>query len=295
MINGINGIVNYFINEKDVNKAPAAELDPAITRVALDKVQSVYGAVRFSLSPLSKGLSWVKWYSGELPEPLRRCKDCVGNIKGVIPLCEFPKKVKAFKQTLYDWRETLASGATATSLGVKTSDVYVEGSGIAKRIASAVCFGRDMKLFTLSVRQLLILEYMGFIGTIGALITSAKKLYAHGKELADAELGSHRSIVSLMKLLANLCLFIISLSGIVLFAFEIASETVVLLLLSSVQFLLSLCSDYYKKHYVESEELPIEKGFLSAVQERLQEVAKSLQPYAKRCTIGPWSLSGREG
>ena len=154
-------------------------------------------------------------------------------------------------ETLTDLKNTLLEGIS-WELGAKTRDAYIETAGSISLMADSIELGKDAGLWTLSAGQILLLDLVGFMGSLSLFLSSCKKFLEHGHDFLFKEIGSPEFNFAVLKLAGKILLIAMSILGMATFATGGVSNRLVLLSLSTVTLLLSTVAKYYKRAHIKT-------------------------------------------
>lgn len=210
------------------------------------------GIKRLLYKPSKKILDWAHLFFHQCSLPLDECKSILGRTGKVFSIYKFPEKVQKSAKAVSEGFAALLEGRIF-DFGMKSADVYVSGTGVIGLVADGTSVCNDTGILSLSADQLLIIDTIGFLGSVALFVESLQGVVKHGKSCFDAKASAEQKKFAMMKVAVNVMMLGLSVLGMVAFLTGNVTDKLLLLSISTVVLLLSMCSYYYKKVYVSSE------------------------------------------
>lgn len=246
MVNSVFG--NYF---------KAAEEPPSLAGAIKQDFETPDGLWRLGVIPFSKMLSWADFFFDGLLFPLKECKQMIGKVGVIGEILKLPDKLDNVVEAVKEWKDTFFEGIS-WELGAKTTNVYIETAGSISLMADSIQLAKDAGAFSLSAHQILVLDFVGFMGSLSLFLSSVKGLLEHGHSFLFEEIGSHEFKFAMMKIAGRVLLLSMSIFGMVTFATGGVTSRLVLLSISTATLLVSILSRYYKEVYLKDGEKTVD-------------------------------------
>jgi len=239
---------NYF-------KQP--EEPPSLIEVMQKDLETPGGFWRLGVMPFSKVLSWVEFFFDGLFSPMAECKQLIGKVGKIRDIQNLPEKHKKVVKLVQEWKDAFFEGIS-WKLGAKTTDVYIETAGTVSLVADSIQLAKDAGIFSLSAKQILVLDFVGFMGSLALFLSSLKGLVEHGQNFLFEEIGSPEFKFAMMSSVGKILLLSMSIFGMFTFVTGGVINRLILLSISTIFLLVSILSHYYKKAYLEPGEKTVD-------------------------------------
>ena len=229
-------------------------VEPKQAEVVAKGVEPSEGVWHLIIGPTKCVLDWVQYVFGELTCPSEEYTALAGRVGRATGIFSIPRKLCKLAHSIEDWSKSAFKGLS-WELGAKTTDVYIETSGTVSLAADTAVLGKEAGLYTLSPQQVLLIDYIGFMGSLALFASSLKGMTTHGHAFWVEEIGSVPFKLALMRLSGKVMLLSLSVFGMATFAYGSVVSRVTLMSISTFLLILSLFSHYYEK--VCLKQLPV--------------------------------------
>lgn len=225
--------------------------------IAQEWVCEPKGVRTMILQPVIHALKWIDWHTVGLAFMVPECKEALRQLNHSFVWLDFPGQANR----IYEAAARISTGVEQKALwdvSAGVNEVAIESAFTLNLFADTAKILHLDNVIHLTAPQLALLGWVGCLGSLALATHSLVGAKRQFVKFINAEIGSPKFNLALMRLVAKVLLATLAICGVGFFLFSNPVTEVLLLLISTAYLMLTITSHFYHKVHCKKRKKTIE-------------------------------------
>ncbi len=234
-----------------VSAAQSSENGPTFASVAREHIQTPLGFQRMVVWPALRTFTWMEIAFGTLAESAKSLRKSFKHTNHLVYWIRHPGTLKSCYCSIIKLKNSFSSGSPLT-IADRTTKAYMNSAFAIELFSQAAKILHQEEVISLTSFQLKVVGVIGVMESSAFFIAAMYGIKKQVCELKTATIGSPEFNLALIRIVANVCLAIIGIFGMVTFTTGIVISSLAWVSVASLMLIDRLAAHFYEKLYVET-------------------------------------------